>query len=105
MLLSLLLACADPEPETLPACAALSPPTAVEDCRYRLVSPLVSDPAALQAALGEITDDTSRDLLLLRLAVNHPDKASLLCRQTTTPPAQQKCQQVLGRPHLSRRPR
>lgn len=103
--LSLLLACAEPEPETLPECAALSSPTAVEDCRYRLVSPLLSDPAALSAALAQISDDTSRDLLLLRLAVNHPDQAGLLCRQTTTPPAKQKCQQVLGRPHLSRRPR
>jgi hypothetical protein len=100
-----IVGCEEPPPETLSGCDALSSPTAVEDCRYRLIEPALSDAAALHKALREVSDDTSRDLLLLRLAVNHPDQASLLCRQVTTPPAQQKCKQVLGRPHLSTKPR
>jgi len=103
--LLLLFACDAPAPATLADCPTLSSPTAIEDCRYEHIEPHLSDPRSLQADLALIDDETSRDLLLLRLAVNHPDKASLLCRLTVTPPAQQKCQQVLGRPHLSTRPR
>lgn len=94
-----------PAPETVAACAALAGATEREECRYRLVEPLLADPAALQAALKDIAEPESRDLLLLRLATRHPDKASLLCRQVTTAAAREKCQQVLGRPHLSTRPR
>ena len=111
ILLLLQVACsgstAAPQPDTVAGCAHLATPTAREECRYLLVEPLLlkSDVAALQNALTEIAEPESRDLLLLRLATRHPDRASLLCRQVTTPAAQEKCTQVLGRPHLSTRPR
>jgi hypothetical protein len=98
--LLLALACT-PEPTTVAECAQLGTPAEVEDCRFRLVQPLVGDDKALDAALAEIDDPGSRDLLLLRLAISDPPRAGRLCRKVETEGAKARCQQVLGRPHLS----
>ena len=42
-----------------------------------------------------------RDLLLLRLAVQHPSKSSHLCKRVQSKNAIEKCKQVIGRPHLT----
>ncbi len=99
-LLLLLLAC-EAEPDTVTGCARLGSQAAVEDCRFRLVEPLVGDDAALDAALADIPEPASRDLLLLRLAIADPPRAGRLCRRVETEGAETRCRQVLGRPHLS----
>ena len=99
--LALLLALGCAEPDTVAGCAGLRDATAREECRYRLVAPLTGDAAALDAALDAIEDPASRDLLLLRLAIAEPARASRQCARVTTDGAAEKCTQVLGRPHLS----
>ena len=46
----------------------------------------------------------SADLLLLRAAVQRPHNGMTFCGLTTTKTAQEKCRQVIGRPHLSAKP-
>jgi hypothetical protein len=103
--LLLLLAC-EAEPVTVAECARLGSRAEIEDCRFRLVAPLVGDDQALDAALADIPDPASRDLLLLRLAIADPPRAGRLCKRVETDGAETRCRQVLGRPHLSttRRP-
>jgi hypothetical protein len=108
LLLALVSACAG-APDTVAGCAALADAAAQEDCRYRLVGPLVGDTTKLSAALAEVrasASPQSHDLLLLRLAIDAPAQAGALCQQVQTEGAREKCQQVLGRPHLgtTRRP-
>lgn len=98
----LLLACA---PARFEECPQLRDATAVEECRFAFASPLVADPPALSAALATVPEAQSRDLLLLRLAIAHPTRAPALCAQVETPSAREKCQQVIGRPHLQSGPR
>ncbi|MEL6345509.1 MAG: hypothetical protein AAFV53_20540 [Myxococcota bacterium] len=102
-LLTLALGCT-PSPETLADCAALAEGPR-EECRFTMVEPMLSDMAAVEQAVKTIPESLSRDVLLYRLAVAHPDRASHLCRMTETAGIQEKCRQVLGRPHLSTRPR
>jgi hypothetical protein len=106
LILGLLLLACQGEPVTVAECATLSRPAEVEDCRLRLVQPLIDDDDALDAALAEIDDPGSRDLLLLRLAISDPPRAARLCRRVQTEGAKERCRQVLGRPHLqtTRRP-
>ena len=103
--LLLALACV-PEPTTVAGCAALGTPAEVEDCRFAMVRPLIGDSDALDDAIAGIPEAMSRDLLLLRLAIADPPRAGRLCRKVETEGAVARCQQVLGRPHLSttRRP-
>ena len=65
----------------------------------------MGDTKALDAALADIAEPESRDLLLLRLAIAEPQKAGRLCERVTTPGADEKCRQVLGRPHLQTTPK
>jgi hypothetical protein len=58
------------------------------------------DPAALEAAITAAGDATAQDLLRVQLAVDSPQQADSLCARVTTEFAKEKCQQVLGRPHL-----
>lgn len=99
----LVWACAA-EPGSFADCAGLGDPTAREECRFTFAKALLDQPAELDAALASIDQVDSRDLLLLRLAVAEPTKASHLCRQVQTAPALEKCRQVIGRPHLSTTP-
>ncbi|MCB9776992.1 MAG: hypothetical protein H6742_00335 [Alphaproteobacteria bacterium] len=102
LLLGLLAGCS-PEPTAFDDCGRLSG-TAREDCRLRFGQALLDDPAALEQALATL-DPGSRDLLLLRLAVAEPARAGQLCRQVATATAAEKCNQVLGRPHLGTTPK
>jgi len=98
--LLLLLACAGGTPETMVDCAALGDITAREDCRLALVSAQIDDPDAMRAMIKEIPAPESRDLLRIRIAVQDPARGAPLCKDAETAPAQQRCTQVLGRPHL-----
>ena len=109
ILLFALLGCS--EPKTLADCAGVRDAAEREECRFQMVRPLLPDPndpkpdykalkKGLDAALAAIDDPRSRDLLLLRLAIASPSTAGFLCNKVETDGARQKCQQVLGRPHL-----
>lgn len=98
--------CGTTAPDTLGGCAALSDAAAQETCRFELLEPLVKQPgrldeASLDDGLKEIGAPASRDLVLLRLAISAPRHAGALCARVTTSGAQEKCTQVLGRPHLA----
>jgi hypothetical protein len=101
--LILLLGCG--RPPGLEGCEREGDPIAREDCRYDAVKVLLDDRAAFAAAVDRITPETSRDLVLIRLSVDHPEKAQELCRMVRTAAAQDKCQKVIGRPHLGGVPR
>ena len=98
------LACGHGTPGTIGECATLASATERETCRYTLLKPTVADTRidedTLDQGLVEISDETSRDLVLLRLAIAAPRHAAALCRRVHTAGAEEKCQQVLGRPHL-----
>jgi len=102
-LLLVLAGCAQ-APTRFEECAALSDVTAREDCRLDFARQLLDDPGALQAAIDSVEPADSRDLLLLRLAVAEPARAGWLCTRVQGAGAQEKCRQVLGRPHLSTTP-
>lgn len=74
--------------------------TAREDCRLEEAAKVVADPAAFAVALQTIEDPTARDLLLVRLAFDTPSSSTALCAKVTTPIGKQRCQQIIGRPHL-----
>lgn len=97
MILLLLAACA--RPPGMEGCASLSG-NAREDCRFEVARGLVSDPPALDVALGSIEDATARDLVRVRLAFEVPTASSALCAKVVTPVGKQRCQQIIGRPHL-----
>ena len=105
MITSVLCGCGEPEPSNLGECVQLSTVAAREECRYGFVLPLVEDSKALDAALAQIPEVESRDLLLLRLAIAEPRKAARYCKRVTTPGAEERCRQVLGRPHLQSTPK
>lgn len=81
-------------------CEAMDPGMAREECRYQAAKAAVGDDAALRAALDRIGDPNARDLVVLRLAVDTPERAPALCALTRTPVGRDKCDKVLGRPHL-----
>lgn len=81
-------------------CSRISEGRAKEDCRYARARTHAEDPAALDADLAAIPDSAARDMVLLRLAVDLPSRAPELCARMTTPPAREKCEKVVGRPHL-----
>ena len=87
-------------------CERVRDEVAREDCRFAKASALyAADPRAFRSALEAIPTPESRDLVRLRLAIRDPAGAQVLCREVETPPAQEKCRQVLGRPHLTTAPR
>ena len=111
--LLVLLGCTTPQ--TIADCGGLSGASAQEECRFTLLKaqlPQDGSPTARKAfaatldqALAQIPDVSSRDLLLLRLAIASPATAGFLCTKVETEGARQKCEQVLGRPHLGTTPR
>ena len=44
--------------------------------------------------------EESRDILLLKLAVQNPTSATKFCGEVIGRNAKEKCKQVIGRPHL-----
>ena len=65
----------------------------------------VDDPRAMQAEISTFSDPTDQDMIFYRPAFNHPERAQEFCSQTQTRAFVEKCQQVLGRPHLGTKPR
>ena len=83
------------------SCASLSDPVARENCQFELVSAFYDQgDEAWKQALADVDSPASRDLIRLRLAVQDPSRAPLICHDVETREAQAKCQQVVGRPHL-----
>ena len=76
------------------------------DCRFdRALAALGrGDEAAMRAEIDTLSDPVQRDLLRLRVATTEPARAGQLCAEVTTDFAREKCQQVLGRPHLQGAP-
>lgn len=88
------------------ACGAIEDPAVKADCQFQVALPHVSDPAALERDMRGVRDDSSRDLLLLRLMVAVPQSAPDLCQRVRTPEARGKCEHLVDRPHLTQpRPR
>ena len=98
MLVWLLLAC---HTKDLAGCATLGDPIAREECRYDFIKPLLADDPAFKAAIDSVTDAPSRDLVLLRLAVDNPERAQSLCGLVRLPATREKCDKVIGRPHIA----
>ena len=73
------------------------------DCAYEQAEPLV-ETDGLEANLAKLDAKEDRDMVLYRLAVNHPQQANRLCQMVTTRAFVEKCQQVVGRPHLATTP-
>jgi hypothetical protein len=93
------------QPETVADCAGLRSAQDREQCRWDKIAPLADDPDAVETALAQVEPAESRDLIRLRLSIAHPTRASAWCRTVETSGAQEKCRQVLGRPHLGTAPR
>ncbi len=98
-MIALLLGLACARPPGMAGCATLEG-TAREDCRFEEAKRLSADPAALQAGLQAVDDPLARDLILVRLAFDKPGSSSTYCALVTTPVGKQRCQQIIGRPHL-----
>ena len=60
---------------------------------------MVVEPIFLEETLATHPVDT-QDLLLLTLAIRNPSAAGQFCKQVRSDMAKEKCQQVIGRPHL-----
>jgi hypothetical protein len=97
IVLALLLGCG--RPPGIAGCASLDG-TTKEDCRFDEAKKLVANKAEFTAAVATIEDPTARDLLLVRLAFEVPSSSATLCSQVTTAIGKQRCQQIIGRPHL-----
>lgn len=81
-------------------CEAIRAATERETCRFEAVKAAGSDQAAVDLALSAIPEGDARDLVRLRMAIDRPAEGERWCSGVTTALAQEKCQQVLGRPHL-----
>ena len=87
------------EPE-ITSCEGVPPGPNQEECRFQEALQLRGDRSALARYLREIADDSSRDLIAIRLAVREPSELGWLCDDVSTRTAGDRCRQVLGRPHL-----
>jgi len=81
-------------------CASIEDWQSRLDCAYSLAEQHLDEPEALARELQTIDDAEDRDMILYRLAFNHPTEASRLCQQVKTRAFTEKCTQVMGRPHL-----
>ena len=104
-LVAWVVACGEAEPQKMEDCVRVKDATERETCRFEFAQTLIKDKPALEKSLQSIEDVASADLLRLRLAVHHPMASGWLCAGVKTDVARRKCDQVLGRPHLSGGPR
>jgi hypothetical protein len=94
----LALACSgEPEPA---GCQDVTAGPNQEECRFQEALQLQGNRAELSRYLREISDESSRDLIAIRLAVRDPFEFGWLCDGVSTRTAGDRCRQVLGRPHL-----
>ena len=80
-------------------------PTAQEACWFDEATQTMGDRGQLEALLTRIPAAASRDLLRLRLVATDPIEYGWLCDSAETDAVEQKCDDVLGRPHLRHRRR
>ena len=64
-----------------------------------MLNRLAKEPQLLKETLSKENLET-QDLLLLTLAIRNPSAAGQFCKQVGSDAAKEKCQQVIGRPHL-----
>ena len=76
------------------ACFQETKPTA------QTLLPMLNNPKALEVELQKLSSPVEKDLVLLQLAVRQPKYARMLCKKIQTDNAKEKCQQIIGRPHL-----
>lgn len=69
-------------------------------CRARLGLAAHDDLADVWARLDATSDDTERDLLILRLVMDDPRRARRLCARTVDPRMRAWCLDIQGRTHL-----
>ena len=87
-------------------CAGLGDEIERENCQLERVSTLFqAGDARWKEQLSAIPSATSRDLVRLRLAILEPQQGPVFCAEVETADARARCQQVVGRPHLSSPPR
>lgn len=98
--LILWLACA--RPPGFEGCARIRDGAQREECRFTEAKKLAAAGglAVLEQALATVEDPLARDLLVVRLVVDDPSRADALCKLVTAEAGLQRCQQILGRPHL-----
>jgi hypothetical protein len=71
-----------------------------EECLFQEATRLGTDKATLKNYIAQIPDPSSQDLLRIRLSVRDPARLQWLCEDVSTRSAQDRCRQVVGRPHL-----
>ncbi len=81
-------------------CASVEDGVQREECLFQEAVLLSGDRASLENYIFQIEDPASQDLLRLRLAVRDPATNQWLCDTVSTRSAQDRCRQVVGRPHL-----
>jgi len=103
MIIALLLACFSSGSNG--DCSSIDDGVQREECFFQEASLLEGDRGALSDYIQRIEDPSSQDLLRLRLAVRDPSKNQWLCDDVSTRSAQDRCRQVVGRPHLRQKKR
>jgi len=81
-------------------CDSISDAVQREECLFQQATLLGDDKASIKHYIAQITDPSSQDLLRIRLAVRNPGRLQWLCEDVSTRSAQDRCRQVVGRPHL-----
>ncbi len=100
-------ACSTRVPVDFGGCSSLTDASDRANCRFEFAQVLlVEDRDELSEVIASMPDEGERDLLRLRLAITQPKLARRFCQDVETNGAQERCRQVLGRPHLqtSRKP-
>jgi len=95
------VACDKSSESAMVACGQESPIEAQEECRFQVALRLGPNRDVMRAALRDISDDISRDLVRIRLAVHDPIAHGWLCADTVVPEIQQQCTIIIYRPHLT----
>ena len=101
-MLSLFLLISCGRPDGMVGCDSVEDPTHREDCRYLEALKLMGDRGALELAVLRITEQSSQDLLRLRMAVRDPVTYGAMCRNgVQTALGLERCNQLLDRRHLA----
>ena len=86
-------------------CDSVSDAIQREECFFQEAVQLGSQRAEIKHYISQMTEPSSQDLLRLRLAVHDPARNQWLCEDVATRLAQDRCRQVVGRPHLQQKKR
>lgn len=93
-------------PPGFEGCATVNDGAERDECRFEEAVKLLDAGKVdeVVAAAATVTEVTSRDLLLVRLAVHAPKHAARICQPITSAMGRQRCDQITGRPHLNSAP-